>query len=126
PAGTASRGQPDPILAPGGAHGGALMPRQLQEQPPISRVPHIDVAIIAPSNQARAIRTPGHPTDPERQLPADPAKSACAPLPQQHATPKGSAGQPRAIGTPGQAPEGGVGLVTAADELGTPLPCHTA
>src|SRR5207245_7992247 len=69
------------------------------------------------SNQARANRTPGHPTDPERQLPADPAKSACVPLPQQHATPKGSAGQPRAIGTPGQAPEGGVGMVTVADDL---------
>src|SRR5258708_930812 len=93
-----------------------VMARRCQAQPPIRRVAHIDGAIIAPPNQACAIGTPGRPADPERQLPPDPPPGVCSPLPQQHATPKGSAGQACAIGTPGQTPERGVGLAQAAAE----------
>src|SRR5207302_8507798 len=50
----ATRGQPGAIGTPGHTHDGPLMPRQRLEQPAIGGVPHIDVAIIAPGDQAGA------------------------------------------------------------------------
>src|SRR5207245_9731008 len=79
----------------------------------------IDLPTFAASDQAAAIGAPGHPADPDGQLPPDPVPGACSHVPQQHATPIGGASQPGAIRTPGQAPEGGVGVVAVADDLDT-------
>src|SRR6266852_8121718 len=82
------------------------MPPQPLEQSPIGGVPHIYLAIITAPHQILTIGAPCHATDPDGHLTPDPAKRACSHLPQQQATPHGSAGQKLAIRTPGQAPKG--------------------
>src|SRR5260370_570714 len=105
--------------APGHPQDDPMMPRQPQELRPILGVPHIDVAILAPPNQACAIGTPGPPTGPGWVHTTRPAVGAGCPPPYQHALQHGAAGQPLPIGTPGHAPEEGLGVVEVPDDLDT-------
>src|SRR5260370_1253425 len=57
PLAAGARGQARAIGAEGHAHDDPMMPRQPQELRATLGVPHIDVAIFAPTNQARAIGT---------------------------------------------------------------------
>src|SRR5260370_37828215 len=82
-----------------------MMPRQPQDLRATLGVPHIDVAIFAPTNQARAIRTPGHPMGPGWVRTTRQAVGAGGHLPYKHSLQHGSAGQPLPIGTPGHAEE---------------------
>src|SRR5260370_14975494 len=96
-----------------------MMPRQPQELRATLGLPHIDVAILAPTNQVRAIGTPGHPTGPGWVHTTRPAVGAGGHLPYQHALQHGAAGQPLPIGTPGHAIEEGLGVVQVPDDLDT-------
>src|SRR5260221_5376782 len=96
-----------------------MMPRQPQELRATLGVPHIDVAILAPTRQARAIATRGHPTRPGWVHTTRPAVGAGCHVPYQHALQHGAAGQPLPIGTPGHAEEEGLGVVEVPDDLDT-------
>ena len=63
PLAAGARGQLRAVWAPGHARDDPLMPRQPQQLRAIRGVPQVDMAIIAPADQARAIGAPGHATD---------------------------------------------------------------
>ncbi len=93
------------------------MPRQPLEQCAIRSVPHIHVAIIAPADQPRPGRTPGHATDPGREPIAHPARGVHHPIPHQHTLQNSSAGQALPVRTPGHAEEDGFGVVKGPQDL---------
>src|SRR3989441_6632018 len=64
PLAAGARGQLRAVWAPDHARDDPLMPRQPQQLRAIRGVPQVDVAIIAPADHPRAIRAPGHATDP--------------------------------------------------------------
>src|SRR5437588_10810511 len=72
PLAATSRGQPPPIGAPGHAPDSPRVSRQPLLLHAIRGVPHIYDAIIASTDQPRAVWTPGHATYPGRQLMPDP------------------------------------------------------
>src|SRR2546425_8702414 len=93
----ASTGQPAPIWAPGHARDYPLMSRQPLQQCAVGGVPQIHVTIIASADQARAVWTPRHVTDPGLLPTAQPTLGARRHLPYRHAMQIGSAGQPPTI-----------------------------
>src|SRR2546423_15684397 len=106
-----SRGQPPPIGAPGHAPDSPRVSRQPLLLHAIRGVPHIYDAIIASTDQPRAVWTPGHATYPGRQLMPDPPVGTSRHLPQLHPPPTGSASQLLPVRAPLPCEEDGVGAV---------------
>ena len=98
-----------------------MMSRQTRERHPIRGFPQIDVAIVTPADYPRAIRTPGHATDPGRVRAIHPPRGASGHIPDQHAPLNRSAGQALPVRTPGHPIEEGVGVV-AVPRIWTQVP----
>ena len=94
------------------------MPHQPQQLRAIRAVPQVDVAIIAPADHPRAIRAPGHATEPGRVRLPDPT-AACCHIPHLQSMLRGSAGQQLPVWTPRHAIEEGVSSVGVPNDLDT-------
>src|SRR5947209_18654349 len=112
-------GQPHPIGAPSHVVHWALMSRQ-----PLLRaipgVPHIHVAIIAPADQPRPIRTPGHTRDSGQLRVSNPAAAACGHIPHLYSLLIAPTSKAAPVGTPVYDREDGIGQVRVLHHVQRP------
>src|SRR5260370_37924545 len=122
---TASTDQQLPDRVPGDGIDRPHQPLQGGQALPAAGIPHDELpAVLAatPGGQLRAIGAPGHPTEPDGQLPPDPAKSACSHLPHQHATAQGGADHLDSRPGPRREQRGGPGRPYPPDRCWPPHP----